>query len=90
MSEISSLRKRVDGWELNSGKARVSVPLRELRSALAHIEAIEAAGRPLSNAAFNISRMSPPQIDTSHLVSLRAAQEAWDAAIAPANTGEKP
>jgi len=46
------------------------------------LEERERAGKSLANAAFNISRMNLAQIDATHLLSLRAAQEAWDLALA--------
>jgi hypothetical protein len=46
----------------------------------ARAEVTERAGAALSNAAFNISRTTTAQIDAYHLLSLKQAQEAWDAA----------
>ncbi|MER9196400.1 hypothetical protein NKI13_24465 [Mesorhizobium australicum] len=50
-------------------------------SELAQARKALEAGKPLANAAFNISRMSIAQIDAYHLLSLKAAQEAWDEAL---------
>ena len=64
-ADISSLRRRVDRWELNSDKARISVPLGELRRLLGHIAELEAASRQASIDADIIRRALRDQRDVA-------------------------
>jgi hypothetical protein len=81
MADISSLIE-----QMRAGRCRFQRS--DIRRLLEHIAELEArnerilqAGKPLANAAFNISRMSLSHIDATHLLSLRSAQETWDAAL---------
>ena len=51
LARLEKLRERTRGWRLNTERARLSVPLGELRSALSRISELESALRPFSEAA---------------------------------------
>lgn len=54
------------------------VPLAELGRLKARVEALEAAGAPLANAAFNLAQNQA--LDARTRDSLNAARKAWDKA----------